>query len=64
MSNQSGHNGTLFGTVGGTLLSVFANLHLDDIVETMVLAFVGAATSFVCSVLLKHAYLWAKGRFK
>lgn len=53
MSNHSGHNGTVFGTVGGTLLSIFANVDVGDIAKTVVLAIVGAVVSFSVSLLLK-----------
>lgn len=58
MSNHSEHNGTLFGTIGGTLLSVLASVHLGDVVKTFVLAVIGAATSFTVSLLLKKAIRW------
>lgn len=44
---------TLMGTVGGTLLSVMANLGSSDVVKTMVLASIGATVSFIVSLLLK-----------
>ena len=60
MNNHGDHIGMLFGTIGGTLLSVFSSVQTGDILKTMVLGVVGASTSFVCSVLLKHAFLWVK----
>ena len=53
MSNHNTHNGTLFGTIGGTLLSVFANLDSGDVVKTVLLATVGATTSFLVSLGMK-----------
>lgn len=44
---------TLMGTVGGTLLSVMANLGSSDVVKTMVLASIGATVSFMVSLFLK-----------
>lgn len=44
---------TLIGTVGGTLLSVMANLGSSDVVKTMILASIGATVSFIVSLLLK-----------
>ena len=46
-------NNTKSGTIGGTLLSVFWNIHSADIVKTVCLAMIGAAVSFVVSLLLK-----------
>ncbi len=61
-TNHHSHNGTLFGTIGGTLLSVFASVQAGDVVKTVLLAFVGATTSFVCSYLLKKGFLWIKAK--
>lgn len=53
MSNHSGHNGTVFGTIGGTLLSILANINLEDVTRTVLLATIGAVVSFGVSLLLK-----------
>jgi len=53
MSNHSGHNGTVFGTIGGTLLSILANINLEDVARTVLLATIGAVVSFGVSLLLK-----------
>ena len=45
--------GTRAGTVGGTLFSIFCNLHLEDLVQTIILAAVGAVVSFFVSYGLK-----------
>lgn len=58
MSTPSSHHGAAAGTVGGTLLSVLANIHSGDISKTIVLAAVGAVVSFVVSLGLK----WLAGR--
>jgi len=55
MSNQNGHNGTLFGTIGGTLLSVSASIHLDDVFKTVALGAIGAITSYLVSVAMRCA---------
>jgi hypothetical protein len=60
MSNHSEHNGTLFGTIGGTLLSVFASVQLGDIFKTILLAVIGATTSFAVSLFLKKSLGWFK----
>jgi len=44
---------TAIGTVGGTLLSIAANISTGDMLRTAVLAAVGALVSFAVSVLLK-----------
>ena len=41
------------GTAGGTLLSIFANIHSGDILKTAVLAAIGAVVSFGITLLLK-----------
>ena len=45
--------GTKAGTAGGTLFSIFYNLHLEDLGKTIILAAVGAAVSFFVSLGLK-----------
>jgi len=45
--------------VGGTLLTIFANIHSSDIIKTVVLASIGAVVSFVISVGLK----WVAGKW-
>jgi mannitol-specific phosphotransferase system IIBC component len=49
----NGHGGTVAGTAGGTLLTIFANIHSEDIVKTAMLAVIGATVSFTISLLLK-----------
>lgn len=48
------HTGTWAGTIGGTLFCLIANLHLDDLMKTAILAAVGAVVSFCVSLLLKQ----------
>ncbi len=48
------------GTVGGTLLTIFANIHSEDLVKTVLLACVGAIVSFTISLGLK----WLARRFR
>ncbi|PIV97965.1 MAG: hypothetical protein COZ74_01430 [Flavobacteriaceae bacterium CG_4_8_14_3_um_filter_31_8] len=52
MNNQS--NSTLFGTAGGTFLSIVPNLSSEDLFKTAILATVGAVVSFSISVMLKY----------
>jgi hypothetical protein len=49
--------GTIAGTVGGTIVAVSA-IHTENIVNTMILAAIGAATSFLVTVGVK--YVWYK----
>jgi hypothetical protein len=44
---------TLAGTLGGTFLSLIPNLDTVDFLSTMVLAAVGAMTSFLVTQLLR-----------
>ncbi|WP_225738102.1 hypothetical protein [Flavobacterium sp. PL002] len=44
---------TKVNTAGGTLLSLVPHLHSEDVLKTVVLAFVGAVVSFTVSLLLK-----------
>lgn len=53
MAAPNNHSGTIAGTAGGTLLSLFASVHSEDIVKTVVLALVGAIVSFAVSLGLK-----------
>ncbi|MBK7652059.1 MAG: hypothetical protein IPJ20_16910 [Flammeovirgaceae bacterium] len=53
MTTPSNHGGTVAGTAGGTLLTIFANIHSEDIVKTAVLACIGAVVSFIISITMK-----------
>lgn len=53
MAIQGNHHGTAAGTLGGTLLSVFATIQTGDITKTIILATVGAVVSFLVSLGLK-----------
>ncbi len=53
MSVHNGHGGTIAGTASGTLLTILANIHSEDVVKTALLACVGAVVSFAVSLLLK-----------
>jgi len=54
-------NGTIIGTVSGTVLTVAVNIGSSDIVKTVVLAALGAVVSFSVSVLLKWIVKKLKG---
>lgn len=53
MSAHSGHSGTAAGTAGGTLLTIFANIHSEDVFKTALLACIGAVVSFTISLGMK-----------
>lgn len=53
MSIASNHHGTAAGTVGGTLLSIFASIQSGDVTKTIILAALGAVVSFGVSLALK-----------
>jgi hypothetical protein len=44
---------TRIGTAGGTLLTIFMKIKSEDLVKTAVLAGIGAAVSFIITILLK-----------
>lgn len=54
-------NGTIIGTVSGTVLTVAVNIGSSDILKTVVLAALGAVVSFSVSVLLKWIAKKLKG---
>ncbi|HMI65244.1 MAG TPA: hypothetical protein VK517_04375 [Cyclobacteriaceae bacterium] len=60
MAAPSNHSGTVAGTAGGTLLTVFANIHSEDVVKTALLACIGAVVSFTISIGLK----WIARKFR
>jgi len=60
MADQSNHGGTAAGTAGGTLLTIVANIHSEDLVKTALLACVGAIVSFTISLGLK----WISRKFR
>lgn len=53
MNDHSIIQGTRTGTVSGTLLVILSNIHLTDIIQTSVLAGIGATVSFGITLLLK-----------
>lgn len=53
MAAHNHHGGTVAGTASGTILTIFANIHSEDIVKTAVLAIIGAVVSFSISLGLK-----------
>jgi len=51
---------TLLGTTTGVLLTLAVNLSTQQLANTMVLTALGAATSFIVSLLLK----WLAGQLR
>ena len=60
MTAHSNQGGTAAGTAGGTLLTIFANIHSEDLVKTALLACIGAIVSFTISLGLK----WLAKKFR
>jgi mannitol-specific phosphotransferase system IIBC component len=52
MSDQLYLNGTKAGTIGGTLIVIFANIAVAEMIKTAFLAAIGAVVSFIISVLM------------
>lgn len=50
------HSSTIYGTAGGTLLSISEQVQSADILKTVLLAMIGATTSFMLSLGLKWIY--------
>ncbi|MCU7550420.1 hypothetical protein OCK74_14965 [Chitinophagaceae bacterium LB-8] len=46
-------NTTKAGTTAGTMLTILVNISSEDLLKTVVLAAVGAAVSFVVTLILK-----------
>ncbi|NGF55408.1 hypothetical protein G5B00_02685 [Parapedobacter sp. SGR-10] len=47
-------NNVQTGTLGGTLCSIMGSITMDDIVKTVVLAAIGAVTSYIISYFLSR----------
>lgn len=60
MAASSNHSGTVVGTASGTLLTLFANIHSEDLLKTAVLSLIGAVVSFGVSLGLR----WISRRVK
>jgi len=58
------NTGTKAGTIGGTLVTVFANIQSADITKTIALAAIGAVVSFVVSHGMKAVYLYIKKQMR
>lgn len=59
---HSNDNTTLIGTVSGTILSVVTMFDVEDIINTIILAAIGATVSFLVSRLLKWVRKKARGK--
>jgi ABC-type sulfate transport system permease component len=49
-------------TVGGALTILFANITNEDVIKTILLTIIGAAVSFIMSLLLKMLLKWWRSR--
>ncbi len=47
---------TTIGTVGGTVLTVAVNIQAQDVLQTAILAAVGAVVSYLVSVGLRYVF--------
>ena len=56
MSDHSFLAGTKTGTVSGTLLVILSSIQFADVLETMILATIGAVVSFVVTVVLRRVF--------
>lgn len=62
MENHAIDSGTKVGTIGGTLVSFVASLNPADLVKTAIFSMIGAAVSFLTSLLLKQLIRWLKSK--
>jgi F0F1-type ATP synthase membrane subunit a len=63
MQHLTSNDSTVIGTAGGTFLALFA-IPTSTVIATIVLAIIGATTSFIVSILLKELYNYIKKKFK
>lgn len=54
MNQSSFYSGTGTGTACGTLLGILSSIHLGDILQTVILAAIGASVSFIVTVCWKR----------
>jgi hypothetical protein len=50
------------GMLGGILFVLLGNLNSADMIKTMILAAIGAATSVIVSLTIKQVIVWLKRR--
>lgn len=53
MATPSTQGGTLAGTAGGTLLTILFSLRTEEVAKTVILACIGAITSFLISLVIR-----------
>ena len=53
LKRMTNNHSVLFGTAGGTFLSIVSNITTEDLARTAVLAAIGAIVSFTISTILK-----------
>ena len=54
------HQNTKAGTLGGTCIAILSSLTQDDLIKTILLAAIGAAVSFMVSMLLRSLIRWMR----
>lgn len=54
MNQEHFYSGTGTGTACGTLLGILSSIHLGDILQTGILAAIGATVSFIVTVCWKR----------
>jgi mannitol-specific phosphotransferase system IIBC component len=60
MAAQANHGGTVAGTASGALLTLFANIHSEDVMKTAILSLLGAIVSFGVTLGLR----WVARKFR
>lgn len=57
-------NSTKVSTAFGTVLTIFVNIHSEDLLKTIVLASVGGVSSFAATLMVKFLIRTIKKRFQ
>ena len=57
-------NSTKVSTAFGTVLTIFVNIHSEDLIKTIILAFVGGISSFVATLMVKFLIRHLKNKFQ
>jgi mannitol-specific phosphotransferase system IIBC component len=60
MAAHTNHAGTVAGTASGALLTLFANIHSEDVMKTAILSLLGAIVSFGVTLGLR----WVARKFR
>ena len=57
-------NPTKVSTAFGTVLTIFVNIHSEDLIKTIVLASVGGISSFAATLMVQFLIRTIKNRFQ